>query len=168
MRKQVYELTAVDLETHPVWEHCLDETGTAGQDEATVRPYDAGGEPLAYVGLVIVRATLTLANGRRHPGFVYYVPPQSPCGALADLQPQAITPHGQVMFWYGLLQPPPDTLADAYRKLGADAAGVFPLRYASEVPLATGPVTGEISGFHFIAERRKGWFSKERTVAIVR
>jgi hypothetical protein len=38
MRKQVYDLTA------------------------------AAGTPLSYVGLLVVRATLTLANGTRYPG----------------------------------------------------------------------------------------------------
>jgi hypothetical protein len=169
MRKQVYELTAADLEAHPVWEHCLDEEGTPNQDEATVRPYDAGGKPLEYVGLLVVRATLALANGTRFPGYLYYTPEPPPSvgpsyGPLANLQPQAITPQGQVMFWFGVVPPGKDAIADIYRKLGADAAGVFPVRYASEVPLATGPIEGEIAGFQYIAEKRKGWFSKERFV----
>jgi hypothetical protein len=164
MRKQVYELTAADLEAHPVWEHCLDEEGVEGQDEATVRPFNTGGRPLEYEGMLVVRATLTLANGRQLPGILYYTPDATTYGPLANLQPQAITPRGQVMFWYGALEPTAEVRADVYRKLGADAAGVFPVRYASEVPLATGPVSGEIPGFLYIATRRKGWFSSERVV----
>ena len=168
MRKQVYELSAADLEAHPVWEHCLDEEGLEGQDEATVRPFDAQGKPLEYEGMLVVRATLTLANGTRFPGYVYYVPDDGQrYGRLADLQPQAITPLGQVMFWYGALMPTKEILDDAYRKLGADAKGVFPVRYASEVPLATGTIEGEIAGFHYIATKKKGWFSSERVVETV-
>lgn len=143
MRKQVYELTAADLEAHPVWEHCLE-----------------------YEGMMVVRATLTLANGIRFPGLLYYAPevPGQGYGPLANLQPQAITPQGQVMFWYGALTPTPEILAEAYGKLGADAKGVFPVRYASEVTLATGPISGEIPGFQYLATRRKGWFSSERVV----
>jgi hypothetical protein len=167
MRKQVYELTAADLEAHPVWEHCLDEEGRPNQDEATVRPYDPGGKPLEYVGMLVVKSTLTLANGRPFPGYLYYTPdvPGSTYGPLANLQPHALTPAGQVMFWFGRLQPGREAIADAYRKLGADAAGVFPVRYATEVTLATGPVQGEIAGFQYIAERKKGWFSRESYVA---
>lgn len=166
MRKQVYELTAADLQAHPVWEHCLDEEGVEGQDEATVRPFDTGGKPLEYQGMMVVRAALTLANGTRFPGFLYYAPavPGQTYGPLANLQPQAITPQGQVMFWYGAVPPTPEALRDAYRRLGAGAAGVFPVRYASEVALATGAITGEIPGFQYIATRRKGWFSSERVV----
>jgi hypothetical protein len=164
MRKQVYELTAADLDAHPVWEHCLDEEGVEGQDEATVRPFDAGGRPLEYEGMLVVRAAVTLANGARFPGIVYYAPEIPAYGPLANLQPQAITPQGQVMFWYGALRPAPETLAEAYRKLGAQAAGVFPVRYATEVALSGGPIAGEIPGFQYIATRRKGWFASERVV----
>lgn len=173
MRKQVYELTAADLEAHPVWEHCLDEEGVPGQDEATVRPFDAAGRPLGYEGLLVVRAKLTLANGTELPGFLYHVPEPPPqadhgYGRLADLQPQAITPQGQVMFWYGALEPAPEAIADAYRKLGVAAQGVFPVRFATAVPLATGPVTGEIPGFQYVVKKRKGWFSSERVVETTR
>jgi hypothetical protein len=170
VRKQIDELNAADFEAHPVWEHCLDEEGEPGQDEATVRPYDAGGKPLEYVGLVVVRSTLTLANGKRFPGYVYYAP-ELPAGVgmnygpLANLQPHVITPYGQVSFWYGALAPTAETLAEAHRRLEVRPGEVFPARYASEVPLATGPLQGEIPGFQYIAEKKKGWLSKERFVA---
>lgn len=170
MRKQVYELTAADLEAHPVWEHCLDEEGLPGQDEATVRPYDAGGRPLEYAaGMLVVRATLTLAKGSRFPGYLYYVPdlPGSSYGPLANLQPHIIAPEGQVMFWYGILAPTREIMAEAYRKLGAAAAGVFPVRFTSEVALAAGPISGELAGFCYLADKRTGWFSRMRVVETV-
>jgi hypothetical protein len=173
IRKQVYDLTAADLEAHPVWEHCLDEEGEPGQDEATVRPYDTGGKPLEEGGgMLVVRATLTLANGTRFPGLVYFTPELPPgmgmsYGPLANLQPQIITPLGQVMFWYGALAPTHEALAEAHRRLGVRPGEVFPVRYVSDVPLATGPLQGEIPGFQYIAEKRKGWFSKERFVETI-
>jgi hypothetical protein len=166
MRKQVYDLTGADLEAHPVWEHCLDEEGLPDQDEATVRPYDTGGKPLEYAGMLVVRATLTLANGSPFAGYLYHVPdvPDSSYGPLANLQPQIVTPEGQVMFWYGMVAPTREVMAEVYRKLGAGAAGVFPVRYASDVPLATGPISGELAGFYYLVDKRKGWFSKQRVV----
>ncbi|WP_338438878.1 hypothetical protein [Synechococcus elongatus] len=56
IRKQVYELTADDLDQHAVWEFALDEKGEERQDEATVRPYE-GNQPLNPTdGMFIVRA----------------------------------------------------------------------------------------------------------------
>jgi hypothetical protein len=40
VRKQVYDLTLADFDVAPVWEFASDEEGVAGQDEATVRPYE--------------------------------------------------------------------------------------------------------------------------------
>jgi hypothetical protein len=156
VRKQVYDLTVADLEAHPVWEHCLDEEGLPDQDEDTVRPYPTGGKPLAYDGMLVARARLTLANGTRFTGYLYYVPELPPgaatsYGPLADLQPRIITPEGQVMFWYGGVAPGAELLAEAYRKLGARAGGVFPVRFACDLPLETGPLSGEIPGFQYIS-----------------
>jgi hypothetical protein len=155
-----------------LWEHCLEEEGLPGQDEATVRPYDTGGKPVEYAGLLVVRATLALANGTRYPGYVYYTPKFPPLagtdyGPLADLHPCIVTPAGQVIFWYGAVAPAAEALAQAYRLLGTGASGVFPVRYASDVPLAAGPIRGELAGFYHIVDRRKGWFSRERVVETI-
>jgi hypothetical protein len=40
VRKPVYDLTLADFDAARVWEFALDEEGVAGQDEATVRPYE--------------------------------------------------------------------------------------------------------------------------------
>jgi hypothetical protein len=45
-RKQVYDLTLADFDAAPVWEFALDEEAVPGQDETTVRPYEAPGPPL--------------------------------------------------------------------------------------------------------------------------
>ena len=39
-RKQVYDLTLADFNAVPVWEFASDAEHIAGQDEATVRPYN--------------------------------------------------------------------------------------------------------------------------------
>jgi hypothetical protein len=70
VRKQVYDLTLADFDVSPVWEFASDEEGVAGQDEATVRPYevsfpvDAAGH-----GGPVVRAVFTLADGTNLRGY---------------------------------------------------------------------------------------------------
>ena len=73
IRKQVYELTAGDLEQRPIWEFALDEEGEEGQDEATVRPW-TGNQPLDPAdGMFVVRAVFELADGTKLTG--YLTPP---------------------------------------------------------------------------------------------
>jgi hypothetical protein len=144
-RKQVYELTAADLQATPVWEHALDEEGTEGQDEATVRPYEVAPPLDSTQGMFVARARFTLADGTQHVG--YLTPPVQGDASIATLQPVIVSPRGQVMFWYGVMPPPPEALRDAYAKLEKSAAQVFPLRFESDVAIAGGPVRGQLDGF---------------------
>src|SRR5687768_12323434 len=104
-RKQVYDLSVADLDQHPVWEFALDEEGEEGQDEATVRPYDASGEVDPSQGMFIVRARFALADGTRASG--YMTPPVEGDSSLGTLQPAVVVPDGQVSFWCGMLAPEP-------------------------------------------------------------
>lgn len=145
IRKQVYELSTSDLESFPIWEFALDEEGEEGQDEATVRPYE-GSPPLdPSNGMFVVRARFDLADGTRLQG--YLTPPADGSAGIGTVQPIVVTTQGQVMFWYGAIAPSAATLGAAYEKLGRRESAVFPVQYASEVQLATGPVNGELDGF---------------------
>jgi hypothetical protein len=146
IRKQVYDLTPEDLDRHAVWEFALDEEGEEGQDEATVRPYEAHGPLDPGAGMFIVRARLVLADGTQVGG--YLTPPVQGDSALGTLQPAAVIDEGQVSFWCGMFAPEPARVAASYARLGKSSASeVFPLKFASDVDLVGGPVTGELPGF---------------------
>jgi hypothetical protein len=126
----------------------LDEEGEEGQDEATVRPYSAPGPAGASEGMVVVKAGFILADGTQMFGFL--TPPSPGATGLGTIQPQIITPHGQVSFWYGVLEPTREHLKESYERLGRDAKKVFPVRFTSEVEVVGGPVTGTLNGFLYM------------------
>jgi hypothetical protein len=148
IRKQVYDLKVEDLEQNPVWEFALDEEGIDGQDEATVRPVSIRGIVDPAEGMVVVRAGFTLADGTIMYG--YLTPPTAEFGGLGTIQPQIITPLGQVSFWCGILKPTKKDLARRYEQLARTAEKVFPVRFQSDVQVAGGPVSGVLDGFAYM------------------
>lgn len=145
VRKQVYELTSEDLNCFPVWEFALDEEDRPGQDEATVRPFEVAGALDPSLGMFIVRAEFTLADGSRMHG--YLTPPIPRDSGFGYSQPVVITPTGQIAFWRGISAPSPEELAKYYLWLGRSADRVFPIHFQSEVELTYGRIIGEIAGF---------------------
>ena len=101
VRKQVYDLTLADLATTPAWEFALDEEGEEDQDEATVRPTHGNAPIDAAAGMYVVRARFRLADGTEQVG--YLTPPVQGDATWPAIQPVVVTPHGQVMFWFGAL-----------------------------------------------------------------
>jgi len=148
IRKQVYDLTIEDFEHHPIWEFALDEEGEEGQDEATVRPYSLPGPPDPSESMVVLKASFILADGTQLSGYI--TPPTPDATGLRTIQPQIITPHGQVSFWYGVLGPTQEHVKESYDRLGRDALKVFPVRFWSEVEVAGGPITGTLNGFLYM------------------
>ena len=148
IRKQVYELTAGDLEQHPIWEFALDEEGEEGQDEATVRPW-TGNQPLDPAdGMFVVRAVFELADGTKLTG--YLTPPVQGESSIGTIQPIVVTDRGQVNFWCGAMAPAVEAVRGSYTKLGRNSSSVFPCRYSSDVGIGGGPITGVVNGFmHF-------------------
>jgi hypothetical protein len=137
IRRQVYELTPADLERFSVWEFALDEEGEQGQDEATVRPYETNGPVDPAVGMFIVRTLVTLADGTQLAG--YLSPPVQGEIGLSTLQPAVVVSGGQVSFWCGMFNPPPEHIAKSYALLGKESpAQVFPLRFESDTVLVGG------------------------------
>ncbi|QFZ91813.2 hypothetical protein [Synechococcus elongatus] len=151
IRKQVYELTADDLDQHTVWEFALDEEGEEGQDEATVRPYE-GNQPLNPTdGMFIVCAHFLLADGTRMQG--YLTPPVQGDSSLGTLQQTIFKIEGRVSFWFGMLTPEPKQLAEIYACLGKlSSQEVFPIQLESDVELTCGSVAGQLPGFLILEE----------------
>ena len=147
IRKQVDLLTLADVEENPVWEFALDEEGEEGQDEETVRPYQLTPPLDPSVGLLIVRAKFALADGAEMEG--YLTPPFDGSPAIGSIQPTIVTDQGQVGFWYGIVAPDKDRIAQNYRLLGKSPSQVFPLKFRSTVEIMGGPIEGELNGFLF-------------------
>jgi hypothetical protein len=151
MRKQVYDLSADDLLRFPVWEFALDEEGKEGQDEATVRPFPLEDMLDPATGIFVVSATFELNDRSQMKG--YLTPPSRSDKGLGMIQPVIVSNRGQVGFWCGILKPSSDKIDNSYRRLGkSSSVDVFPMRFASDVPLLGGPVRGELSGFFFIED----------------
>jgi hypothetical protein len=161
IRKQVYELTVTDLVQFPTWEFALDEEGTEGQDEATVRPYPFEEALDPKAGTFVIRATFKLNDGTDMKGYMTtrgppltMRRPRDDSLNLGRVQPVIISSGGQVIFWRGIFKPTNEEIEANYRRLGkSSSAEVFPLRFSSDVPLLGGPVQGELPGFLFLVAR---------------
>jgi hypothetical protein len=161
-RKQVFDLTLADFDAAPVWEFASDEEGVAGQDEATVRPYEVSFpiEAAGHGGLV-VRAVFTLADGTNLRG--YLSPQPASLRRPGYLQPVVICAAGQLNFWHGIQRPTPNQMMDELAKLEKQAVKVFPLRYRSDVELDGGPISGTIPGFGFIENKADMFIGSDGT-----
>jgi hypothetical protein len=149
--KQFGDLTGANFEKHPVWAsvHTLDydEPWYDDADEETFRPW-MGKLPVSpEEGTFLVRAKLTLADGRVLDGFVT---PQHDCETmdLGTIQPQAFLPSGRRSdFWDGMFKRDQEERRVLYEELGHDPSSIFPIKFAAERRLAKGHVSGVIPGF---------------------
>ena len=96
VRRQIYDLTPLDLETFPVWEFNLDRTSGNGQDELTIRPCVAAVPLNPADCMFVVRAVFTLADGSSMQG--YFTPAGREDTGIGTLQPIIVTNLGQVRF----------------------------------------------------------------------
>ena len=149
--KQFGDLMPADFEKHPVWisVHGLDsdEPWYADTDEETFRPW-TGKLPVGpEEGMLLVRAMLTLADGRVLPGFVTPQFESQPLD-LGTIQPQIFLPSGRRdSFWDGIVKRDPKRLKAFYAELGEDPRAIFPIQFAAEKGLAKGQVAGSVPGF---------------------
>ena len=175
IRKQVYDLKPRDLDEYPGWEFALDEEGEAGQDEATVRPIMQGGPVDPANGMCIIKAEFALRDGTIFTGFLTPPLPNMPSifrfegdDGSSQTQPSIVTDNGHVMFWYGLLKPNSEGIAENYKILGGKTSTeVFPKRYRSVVNVATSPVQGEIRGFMYVEKVKSGFLRRKQVVCVV-
>lgn len=150
IRKQVYELTLSDLEQYPVWEFALDEGGEAGQDEATVRPFEHEPPLDPNEGLFIVLSDFVLADGTKEKGYLMAPAQTEYYEDLGSTQPTIIRPGGQVGFWNGVGQPDAQEIARKYSLLGKSPEQIFPVEFTSSVEIVSGTVRGELDGFYYL------------------
>jgi len=100
--KQFADLGQSDFDGHPVWIGChtadYDEPWYDDIDEETFRPWNGPPGPGPSDGMLLVRATLELADGTRFPGFVT---PAFDDGDLGIQQPQIFVGGQRYGFWGG-------------------------------------------------------------------
>lgn len=146
--KQFGELTAGDFEREPVWIAChvedYDEPWYDETDEETFRPWSGELPVNASLGMLLVRATATLADGSSYPGF--FTPAEN--DDLGLIQPQIFVDERLFSFWGGVMGIPRPYRDDFYRSIGRNSDAVFPIRFtgAPEIVESASPI--EVQGFY--------------------
>jgi len=98
--------------------------------------------------MLLVKATLELRDGSKHPGFV--TPAPNP-GDLGTQQPQIFAGGRRFGFWGGVFGVPIEERRSLYAALGRKPEEIFPLRFSADPTLATGETSGEVTGFYRFA-----------------
>jgi hypothetical protein len=146
--RQFGELTAEDFERVPVWIAChiedYDEPWYDETDEETFRPWSGALPVSPSLGMLLVRATATLADGSSYPGF--YTPAES--DDLGLIQPQIFVAGRLFSFWGGVMGVPQPVRDDLYRSIGASPDVVFPIRFAAAPGLVETVSPIEVQGFY--------------------
>jgi hypothetical protein len=147
--KQFGDLSPADFDHHPVWVGChtVDhgEPWYEGTDEETFRPW-TGALPVSQSdGMFLVRATLELQDGSRHPGVVT---PAFKEGDLGVQQPQIFVGKRRFRFWGGMFGVAAEERQALYTTLGRGPDAVFPLRFNVDPSLSSGATAGRVDGFY--------------------
>jgi hypothetical protein len=154
--KQFGDLTPADFVAHPVWIGChtadYDEPWYDDTDEETFRPW-TGPLPVGpEEGMLLVRAKMTLEDGRSLDGFITPQHDGEPLH-LGTIQPQLFLPSGtRADFWDGMFKRADERRNIVYDELGDDPNSIFPIQFGAEEGLATGQVSGDIPGFCWCPE----------------
>lgn len=149
---QFADLTTAHFDRHPVWINChvadYDEPWYDETDEETFRPWTGPLPTDASEGMLLARATFTLADGSTLDGFLTPAVPGDPTRLLGLMQPNPFLPGGGLgAFWEGGFARDAAEHAKLYSAVGKTAAQVFPLRFAARPGLVTGIVDGRLEGF---------------------
>ena len=151
IRKQVYELTLLDIKEFPIWEFALDEENEEGQDEATIRPFEFAPPLDPSESMFIVQAEFIFSDGTELKG---YITP-SPEREIGYIQPTIIMDNEQIGFWHGIQKPSSEEISSYYKSLNKSSAEIFPITYRSMVALTDGTLEGVIDGFMYYSKDMK-------------
>jgi hypothetical protein len=153
---QFGELTPDHFRRHPVWLQChvadYDEPWYEETDEETFRPCLEPTPVDPKLGMLLVRATGTLADGTALRGFLTPIFAAGHPGVshpLGGMQPQLFSPSGhREFFWRGMRAPSPEELRAFYERMGRAAAQIFPIRFLADPGLASGVAAANVEGFY--------------------
>ncbi len=135
--KQIYDLTAQDINQYPVWFFPMDETV---EDELTVRPVI--GACLEGDFQVIVRTTFTDSKALQYIGYIYWSTPK----VIGHIMPVMFTGVEEcITFWSGIRQPSWSVYSASQQRL-KDA---FPIGYESDATVGLPSLTGTLKGLYF-------------------
>lgn len=153
IQKQHDDLMLDDILKFPSWEFALDEEGTPGQDEQTVRPLLSEPPLDPTNNYLVVRATFQLVDGSEYKGLIK--PIRLEGGILTplipiDLFPIILTNQGRVYFWYGMIKPSQSEINNNYSIIGVEnPTKIFPIRFFSDVEIVNGIFEGHLDGFMY-------------------
>lgn len=141
-------LTAADFERIPVWLAChvadYDEPWYDETDEETFRPW-TGKLPVKHEdGMVLVKATATLADGSSFPAFLTPAADND----LGHAQPHVFVRGKCFSFWGGMMGVSRKGRDEFYAAVGMAAEAVFPIRFTVASELAEGATNVEVGGFY--------------------
>jgi|LNAP01.1.fsa_nt_gb hypothetical protein len=141
--KQVYDLTAQDIEKHGVWYFPMDETV---KDELTVRPVHSK-EAIDAGFQIIVRAWFKTKEGASYAGYIYW----SYSSSVENLKPVVfVGGAGCISFWSGMVEP---NWSDYSPELQV-VRSVLPVSFSSEVLFDLGCLSGVLEGLYSFKEGR--------------
>ncbi|MHC8298532.1 hypothetical protein [Pseudomonas sp. ZS1P83] len=135
--KQIYDLTARDIEEHGVWYFPMDETV---ENELAVRPVRSR-EPIDADFQIIVRTWFETHEGARYVGYIYW----NNSSAIGHLQPVMFVRTDEcISFWSGMIEP---TWADYSSELQVIRT-VLPVLFSSEVIFDLEAISGALEGLY--------------------
>lgn len=139
--KQVYDLTALDIEEYGAWYFPMDETV---QNELTVRPVCS--KDVIDIGFqVIVRTWFETCGGEKNIGYIYW----SSGSAIGHLQPVMFVGVDQcVNFWNGMSEPIWENYSPELQMIRSD----FPISFFSDSVFSLPSLTGVLQGLYSLKD----------------
>ena len=119
--KQFGDLVEADFQRHPVWH---DET-----DEETFRPWTGETPVHPSDGMLLVRATGTLPDGTRFPGFLT---PAFEADDLGSMQPHLFVGGTLFGLWGGGFGVSQELRAEFYEAVRRGSDDAFPVRFEAD------------------------------------
>jgi len=153
--KQFGDLVEADFQRHPVWIQChivdYDEPWHDETDEETFRPWTGETPVHPSDGMLLVRATGTLPDGTRFPGFLT---PAFEADDLGSMQPHLFVGGTLFGFWGGGFGVSQELRAEFYEAVRRGSDDAFPVRFEADDGLSGGVTSAEVLGFYKLSGDR--------------
>lgn len=143
--RQVYDLTAQDIEEYGVWYFPMDETV---ENELTVRPVRS--REIIDIGFqIIVRAWFETRDGARYIGYIYW----NNSSAIGHLQPVMFVRTDEcISFWSGMFEPNWANYSSELKVIRSN----LPVLFLSEVIFELASISGVLEGLYYFKNIKDG------------